>query len=170
MRVGLIYVKHVCLPCRHSEGYPIELAALVLPTQLLFDQPVPVTIPILSSCDSFASAAVAFVYASSQLPTARFEAGWSKGMADGVSSYHDVQSSKCAPVDSAAVASNGKIADRIFGDVKALKSMRVVYCMHHTEASHPFKYSDFFSSAELVSRNKGMLPNPLLGISWQEPE
>lgn len=74
-RANLIHVKHICLPCRHSSGYPIELAGLVLPTQLLFDQPVPVTIPIFSSCDSFASAAVAFVYASSQLPTARFEAG-----------------------------------------------------------------------------------------------
>lgn len=90
-------------------------------------------------------------------------------MADGVSGYYDVQSSKCAPVDSAAVASNGKMADRIVGDVKALKSIRVVYYMHYIAASHPFKYSDFMSSAEFVSRNKGILPNPSLGILWQEP-
>jgi hypothetical protein len=86
-----MYVKRIYLPCRHSEGYPIELAALVLPTQFPFIQPVPVTIPTFSSCDNFASAAAAFVYASSQVPTARFEVGWSNGIADWVSSCHHVQ-------------------------------------------------------------------------------
>lgn len=59
----------------------MELAALVLPIQFAFDQPTPVTIPIFSSCDSLAKAAVDLVYASSQVPTARFDVRSSVGIA-----------------------------------------------------------------------------------------
>jgi hypothetical protein len=81
---NILYCENVVLedlPCKQSEGYPIELAALVLPTQLPPCQPTPVTIPILSFADSFASAAVALVYASSQVLTARLEIVSSDGMA-----------------------------------------------------------------------------------------
>jgi hypothetical protein len=59
----------------------MELAALVLPTQFALDHPTPVTIPIFSSCDSLESAAAALVYASSQVPTVRFEVRSSVGIA-----------------------------------------------------------------------------------------
>jgi len=50
----------------------MDPAALVLPTQFPACQPVPVTMPTLSEMESFARAAVALVYASSQVVTARF--------------------------------------------------------------------------------------------------
>lgn len=53
----------------------MELAALVLPTQLPVIHPWPVTMPTFSLEESFARAAVALVYASSQLMVARFECG-----------------------------------------------------------------------------------------------
>ena len=49
----------------------MDFAGYVLPTQLAFAHPTPVTIPIFSSCDSLASAAVALACASSQDPTVR---------------------------------------------------------------------------------------------------
>jgi hypothetical protein len=69
------------LPCKQSDGYPIDPASLVLPTHGPFDQPTPVTIPIFSLWDSFASAAVALVYAASHVPTARLATFSSMGMA-----------------------------------------------------------------------------------------
>jgi len=59
----------------------MEPAAFVLPTQFPACQPVPVTMPILSAEESFASAVVALEYASSQLMTARLADDDSDGMA-----------------------------------------------------------------------------------------
>jgi hypothetical protein len=103
------------LPCKQSEGYPIDPAALVFPTQFPFIHPTPETIPILSLADSFASAAVALVYASSQVLTARFETFSSDGMAKCVSYIHALTSTcnipEACPI--AAVASKGRKKLRI---------------------------------------------------------
>jgi hypothetical protein len=59
----------------------MALAAFVFPTQFPACQPVPVTMPTLSAIDSFARAAVALVYASSQLRIARLVGACSVGIA-----------------------------------------------------------------------------------------
>jgi hypothetical protein len=104
------------LPCKQSDGYPIDPAALVFPTQFPFAHPTPETIPILSLADSFASAAVALVYASSQVLTARFETFSSDGMANCVSytqSPEDIQGNIPEACTIAAVASTGRKKLRI---------------------------------------------------------
>lgn len=72
--------------------------------------------PILSLADSFARAAVALVYASSQVPTARFEVFSSAGRASPVSMVNFEHCSHILPAAcvSAAVASTGRKKLRIF--------------------------------------------------------
>ena len=103
------------LPCRQSEGYPIEPAALVFPTQLPPCQPTPVTIPIFSLCDSFARAAVALVYASSQVMIARFDIFSSDGIAALVNMISSRVLIRSVPdaCERAAVASTGRKKLRI---------------------------------------------------------
>jgi hypothetical protein len=69
----------------------MDPAALVLPTQFPACQPVPVTMPTLSEMESFARAAVALLYASSQVRIARFE--FPDGMAV-VMSFHPTKTTR----------------------------------------------------------------------------
>lgn len=96
----------------------MEPAALVLPTQFPPCQPVPVTIPTFSLADSFANAAVALVYASSQEIMARFDTFSLDGRAKLLSKscLKSVSSSIPEDLDRAAVASTGRKKLRILNN------------------------------------------------------